>query len=226
MVRKGLICSIPFLIATAALAAWGWLATPEGAQVAVHWGLDGETNRYAPKPEAFLLAPGIGFLLTASFVIAPSIDPRGANMKRSAPVVLISWISGLAIVTLVQGVITLNALGLLPAGDALVPRAVGAATAIMILLLGNVLSKARPNWFVGVRTPWTLSSDKAWDVSHRWAARLFVLAGAAGLAAMALAALEVAFAVLLIGVTAAALIPTVLSYFVWRGDPERETWNA
>jgi uncharacterized membrane protein len=55
--------------------------------------------------------------------------------------------------------------------------------------IGNVLGKLRSNFFVGIRTPWTLSSEHVWDQTHRWAGRLFV--GAAAVLAVLAGAMPV-----------------------------------
>jgi uncharacterized membrane protein len=89
-----------------------------------------------------------------------------------------------------------------------------------------VLSKARPNWFAGIRTPWTLSSDKSWDITHRWGARLFMIAGLISLAALWIAPVNTGWIIMAAAVGAAAIIPIGVSYWIWRNDPERETYSA
>lgn len=87
-------------------------------------------------------------------------------------------------------------------------------------MIGNVLGKIRPNWFAGIRTPWTLDSNRSWTKTHRLGGWLFVLlglglilAGISGSAWAILAALAC-----LICVTVLLL---VYSYLVWRNDPAR-----
>lgn len=225
MIFRGLMLSLPPFLIMLALAVWGWLVTPEGAQVPVHFAADGSVNRYGSRLEAFGLIPLMAVGLSGLFALVPVIDPRGGNLRRSRPVVLVSWAGTIWLLALVQGLITVTVTGLL--GDAgWIPRLVGVATGVLFIGIGNVMSKARPNWFVGIRTPWTLSSDRAWDVTHRWGGRLFVLAGLVSAIAMLVLPLEAGF-VVLIGVTlGAAFVPMVLSYFVWRSDPARETYSA
>ena len=100
------------------------------------------------------------------------------------------------------------------------PRFIGLAVGAMFFVMGNVLGKLRPNWFFGVRTPWTLSSKLSWNKTHRLAGWVFVLGGlllmAAGLVGTP-TAMGIAFAVLMAGVLGAV----TYSYFVWRSDPDR-----
>lgn len=225
MIVRGLMLSLPPLLVMLALAVWGWMVTPEGTQVPVHFAADGSVNRYGSRLEAFGVMPLMALGLCALFAVIPMIDPRGQNLRRSRAAVLVSWVGAIWLLALVQGVITLTVTGLL-ADASWIPRLAGVATGLLFVGIGNVMGKARPNWFVGIRTPWTLSSDRAWDVSHRWGGRLFVLAGVLSIAAMLILPLSIGFVVMLVATLGAALIPAVLSYFLWRSDPARETFSA
>ncbi|HSH27897.1 MAG TPA: DUF1648 domain-containing protein [Wenzhouxiangella sp.] len=92
MVRKGLLFSIPLFVAIALLGLAGWLMTPEGQAIAVHWNMAGEVDRTTGPIEAFLAIPGTALVLIAVFAIAPAIDPRGRNLQRSKPLWLTAWI--------------------------------------------------------------------------------------------------------------------------------------
>lgn len=88
---------------------------------------------------------------------------------------------------------------------------------LFLLLLGNVLPRVRPNWFIGIRTPWTLSSDRAWEKTHRVGGYIL---SAAGLVVVVSAALPDAWKtwVILVAVAAASLSTVVYSYFAWRQE--------
>jgi uncharacterized membrane protein len=88
--------------------------------------------------------------------------------------------------------------------------------AAFLLVLGNFMGRVRPNWFVGIRTPWTLSSDEVWRRTHRLAARLMV---ALGLVLFPLAAVlpdRAALVASLTALLAAGLLPAAWSYVYWR----------
>lgn len=226
MVRKGLLLSIPLFAVIAALGLAGWMMTPEGQAIAVHWNMAGEADRTAGPIEAFLAISGIALVLIAIFAIAPAIDPRGRNLQRSKPLWLAAWIGSLFILALVQGIITLSAVGLVEMNGSTMPRLIGSVVAIFIMIIGNALGKARPNWFAGIRTPWSLSSDRSWDITHRWGARLFMVAGLISLPVLWITEGQTGWIVMATTIAIAALVPIVLSYLVWRADPERETYSA
>jgi uncharacterized membrane protein len=62
-------------------------------------------------------------------------------------------------------------------------RALFGGIGIALVLLGNVLGKVRRNFWLGVRTPWTLASDRVWYATHRLAGKTMVLGGLAVVAA-------------------------------------------
>ncbi len=101
-------------------------------------------------------------------------------------------------------------------GLTVVPVLVGG----LFVVLGSVMGKIRPNWFVGIRTPWTLSSKLSWTKTHRLGGRLFVLMGITLLASEFVgSAWGLLFA---LAVVAGCLLWMVLfSYLVWRADPEK-----
>ena len=103
------------------------------------------------------------------------------------------------------------------------PQLVSGGVSILLIAIGNMLGKARPNWFFGIRTPWTLSSDLAWDKTHRVTGRLMVIGGLVMLAAVVLLPVKFAFLILLIGAIGPAAFGIVYSYIVWKSDPDRET---
>jgi uncharacterized membrane protein len=88
------------------------------------------------------------------------------------------------------------------------------------LVLGNFMGKIRPNWFVGIRTPWTLSSKLSWNKTHRAGGWTFIVVGLVAIAAAFLAGgwgIGIFLGTTMVGVIGLA----VYSYLVWRNDPER-----
>lgn len=224
MIRKGLLLSLCPLVAIAALGAWGFTSVDPGARFPVHWGIDGAPDRFGSRFEAFLGVPALALALTALFAAAPLLDPRGTNLRHSSQAYLTGWIGALCLLAVVQAGLTLTALEIWPEGAASpFQRMALGASAVLIAAVGNVLGKSRPNWLVGIRTPWTLSSDLAWERTHRMVGRLFVLVGGVGLVAALIAPLGLATLALAIGALASAGWAIVNSYLVWRTDPDKRT---
>jgi uncharacterized membrane protein len=177
--------------------------------VPVHWGAHGQVNGYMAKPWGAFLMP-LATLGTSLLLFALSrIAPRGLSIQRFRGTFDV-------IQTAIVGFMSFTTLMALLAGagsPVAVARAVPVAVGILFMILGNVLGKVTRNWFVGIRTPWTMASDEVWLRTHRFGGRVFMLAGLA-LAITGLAAGGVM--PVLVSVLAAALIPVAYSYVVYR----------
>ncbi|WP_300530197.1 SdpI family protein [Maricaulis sp.] len=224
MIRKGMIFTIPLVLAMFAMSAYGWFNVEPGTQLPVHWGVDGQPDRYGSRFEAFLIMPLFMAGVLVLMAILPFIDPRGRNLQRSRPAYLTVWVGTYVFITAVHAVVVMASLELLPNGGAdIMPQLVVAGSGLLMMLIGNVLGKARPNWFLGIRTPWTLSSDRAWDRTHRLTGRLMVLGGAVMVVAIFMLPPQLGFIVVAAGALIPAVTGVIYSYFAWRDDPERET---
>ncbi len=200
------------------ISAVAWVQLPPDAQVPVHWGPDGQPDGYADKTVGLLLLPVITGLVAALMAIIPSIEPRRANLERSWKPYLATWIG---VVLLMAGLHVLAVAAAL--GSTLdMTRIVFIGAGVLFLVIGNFLPKARQNFLMGVRTPWTLTSERSWTATHRLGGRLFVLLGlvmiglgVVGVGGMALVA------TMLAGVIGLVVVLFVYSYVVWKADPDR-----
>ncbi|WP_010587513.1 SdpI family protein [Schlesneria paludicola] len=197
---------------TAAIVAWPWAPV----QIPVHWNLAGEVDRFGSRLEGLFILPVIATGLYLLLRFLPRIDPARVNYPSFAPAYTVIRISLLIVMTVIHGCLLFAALGYQVQVGQIVPIVLGA----MFITLGNVMGKLRPNWFVGVRTPWTLSSRRSWNKTHRLAGWLFVAMGVAvaGVGVIASAwTMALAIAVNMIAI----LWMVIYSYLVWRGDPDR-----
>jgi uncharacterized membrane protein len=206
---------LPLLLMIAAMfavAAWAWPQLPE--RLPVHWNIHGEADGYGGKFTGLLLLPIIVAGLYLLMLVIPLVDPGRSNypsFKKAFNVIRVSLVLYTAAI---YAVTVAAAFGRKVDMHTVILSAMG----ILFLVLGNFMSKIRPNWFVGVRTPWTLSSRLSWDKTHRLAGWLFVLMGL-----LSLVVALVPTTVMFIGMLAAdALCLTwvvVYSYLVYRSDP-------
>jgi uncharacterized membrane protein len=88
---------------------------------------------------------------------------------------------------------------------------------LLFVLLGFLMPRMQPNWFMGIRTPWTLTSDTVWRRTHAFSGRVFAGAGAV---LVVLGFLQPDHSVLILGVVVAAAValPVVASYLLWRHE--------
>jgi uncharacterized membrane protein len=208
----------PGLLLNLAAAVFGfavWSRLP--ARVASHWDMNGNVNGTMPRTMFVLFVPLLALVVAVVMVWAPRLDPKRANFPLHSGAY---WIVVNAILAL-QAIIQIFALGHGLGWKIPIDQVVGVGVALLFVVLGNVLTRVRPNWIFGVRTPWTLSSDLSWRETHRLAGYGFVLDGIAVLVT-AFVYPHALFHVLLGGMLVVALVSIVWSYLAWKRDPNAQ----
>ncbi len=195
-------------------AALSWQHVPE--RMPIHWNLQGQPDGYGGKFVGLLLLPLIALGVYPALSFLPRLDPGYRNYQNFATAYHVIRISVLMLLGAVYGVTLLAALGYQVDMTTVVCALVGA----MLIVFGNFMGKIRPNWFVGVRTPWTLSSKLSWDKTHRLAGWLFI---AIGILMFALAIVPTQWMLVATITLAGAMVVwlVVYSYLVYRNDPAR-----
>jgi uncharacterized membrane protein len=202
------VLSLVAIVAIPALAAALYSGLPD--PLPVHWDAHGVANGYAAKSVGVVLLGALPLGVFLLMKALPSLSPRGFRLDTFQSVV------DILTATLTIGTAGLGAAALLAASGRNVPIPTVAVLVIgaILVVTGNYLGKTRKNFFIGVRTPWTLASDEVWARTHRLAGWLFVVAG---LATLALAWDTVNAPRVLVGlVLVAALVPVVYSFWLYR----------
>lgn len=194
-----------------AFALGAYASLPQ--RIPSHWNLQGEVDGWMEKPWGPLMQPLIATLMLGLLWLLPRIDPRRTNVERFAEDrrLLIHLI--ILFMAVVQGATFAHALG----WPVQVDRVILASVGLLLVGLGNYMPRIRSNWFMGIRTPWTLDNERVWRATHRVGGRTCVAAGLV----MALAALlpeplrqGTAGAALAVAV----VVPLVYSYVAYRRD--------
>ncbi len=174
-----------------------------------HWNAAGQVNGWMPKFWGAYLLPLLMAGMWLLFLVLPKISPRGFEMEPF----LRAW--GILKVTILALMATIGALVLRAAqhGGEMSQTPIFVALGILFAVIGNLLGKVTRNFFVGIRTPWTLASEEVWLRTHRLAGKLFVAAGLL-MAASAFVGLPLWSTIGVLVV--ASLVPVVYSYVIYR----------
>ncbi len=204
---------LPQLLILAAMFAVGvlrWSTAPQ--RMPMHWNLRGEVDRFGGRLEGLFFLPLVALLLYGLLLALPRLDPHRANYNSFAG----AYHALRLVLLLFMGLMH----GALLWGGARMPSLMGLLVGVLLTVLGLLLPRLGTNWFAGIRTPWTLSSQLSWEKTHRLAGRLFV---AAGLVMLVVSQLNGTWLWRLMApvIGAAVLLPVLYSYWVWREDPER-----
>lgn len=201
------------LIAAATIAGlvlWNQFPDP----MASHWNVNDQVDGYMPKFWGVFMMPLFNLGLFLLFLVIPSIDPLKANIAKFRGVfnVFIAFIIGY--MTYVHALTLLWNLGYtgFGIGNAMLP-----AIGLLFIVVGFLIRKSKRNWFIGIRTPWTLSSDRVWDETHRIGGILFMISGLAAVVGGFFGGM-VAFWSLLIPVLVSVLFLVVYSFVLYQRE--------
>lgn len=210
--KTSTVISLTLIIAALVAAALLWNQMPE--QMASHWNVQNQVNGYAGRFTGLLLLPLTSLGLFALFMFIPTIDPLKANIAE------FRGIFNLFILVFVAFMLYLHALTVawnLGYQSFEMSRAMLPFIGLFFILIGFMLRQAKRNWFIGIRTPWTLSSDRVWDETHRLGAPLFIASG--GLALLgAFTSGTVAFWLMFVPLIGSTIFLVIYSYVLYQRE--------
>jgi len=177
-----------------------------------HWNATGTVDGELPKFWGLVVVPFLMTGLTALFAVLPRIDPLRKNYLKFQ-----SWYEGFILALavfffLLQLQIILWGMGTRVSPNLTMPVMIG----ILFICIGFLTEHAEPNWFVGIRTPWTLSSERVWKKTHERGGTLFKLAGVVSM--FGTFAGTGAWLFILVPVIAVAVYTVVYSYVEFRRE--------
>ncbi|HQM79375.1 MAG TPA: SdpI family protein [Candidatus Syntrophosphaera sp.] len=179
-------------------------------KVASHWNAKGEVDGYMSKFGGLFLMPVISLVLLLLFIIIPKIDPLKHNIEKFRKyfdgfiVLMMLFLFYLYILTILWNIgVRFNFVHLL------VP-----IFSIFFYYCGILIQKAQRNWFIGIRTPWTLSNEQVWNKTHKIGGILFKIAGIISLIGILLP--EYALFFVICPLIIASLFPVIYSYFAYQ----------
>lgn len=213
ILRRTTIIGLAATVLAAATAAALYPRLP--ATIPTHWNIHGAVDGTMPKAWGVLFYPGLIAFTALLATVLPAISPQGFRIERFARAYDLIMISMIVFSLCLMAAAFAAALGI-PVPMA---RVVTAGTGALLIVIGNVMGKVTRNFFVGIRTPWTLASDEVWLRTHRLAGRLLVVGG---LGILVATALDVNPVLPLIGIAGATvIIPVAYSYVLYRRLEQR-----
>jgi uncharacterized membrane protein len=204
--RANLLCLF-FIGTVVAIAAYLYPGLPDA--IPTHWNLAGEVDGYMNKPWGVIVLPAAAVFSFGIMRLIPIISPRGFRTDQFIDVVNIFTVVIVGFMCGVTILVLLEASG----RNVYINEAIFAAVGLLLIVLGNYMGKVRKNFFIGIRTPWTLASDEVWSRTHRLGGRVFMLAG---LFVMLNSVVELPEAALATTIVIAVLVPVVYSYLIYR----------
>lgn len=188
-----------------------WKQLP--AEIAIHYTLSGNPNGWVPKETSVLIVGVIATILYVTLLNLPKIDPKGRlqspNFEKLRFVIYLCFAAMMICLWYMADhqVASKNML-----------QAVLFVASLLLAGMGNYMTTIKPNWLVGIRTPWTLGNDVVWRRTHRLAGRLMVLGGLVSMVIIVLMPLSYALPIFVSMVLLSTIIPAIYSYSYYRQE--------
>jgi len=208
--RKSEIIIIGIVLISFAIGIYVFPEMPQ--KIASHWNSQGEVNGYMSKFWGIFLMPIISVGLFLLFVIIPRIDPYKSNIEKFRKyydnfiLLIILFLFYIYLLTIFWNMnYRFNMITLL-----------SPAFAILFYYSGVLIENAKMNYFIGIRTPWTLSSEKVWDKTHKIGGKLFKIAGI--IAILGILFQSYAIFLILVPMLLSAIYSVVFSYIEYQKE--------
>ena len=189
-------------------------------QMASHWNARGQVDGYMSKTAGLLVMPITSLIMAAVLLGLAQIDPLKRNIEKIRGYYNSAIFILLAFLFIIQLHIISWNLGFQIRVNVLMPVMLG----MLFFGLGTLMDKLRPNWIIGVRTPWTLSSPKVWYQTHQWAGLLFKIAACVVLLCVLWSDFAIYF--VLAPILSVSVLVMVLSYYFYRCEKREKATRS
>lgn len=186
-----------------------WNDLPE--QVPLHWNLQGEADRWGSRSELWVIPTVTALLVYIIFLVIPQIDPKKRLAEMGAKYTQLKFLMVAAMAALAVMI-----LHMAQTGGSVSTTPVLVVVGVLVAVLGNYMKTVRPNYFIGIRTPWTLESPEVWSKTHQLAGKLWFLGGLLMVAFALIFEGPAQFGLVLGTGLAVSLIPVVYSFLIYR----------
>lgn len=165
------IWPVSLLFLSLVVAFWAYTQLPE--QVITHWNFAGEADGWSSRLFHSLFFPGLIIFIYLLLTLMPKFDPMSERYQEFSKAYLVMRNLILSVMFIIFAAATLVNLGYNLNIGIIVTTVIG----LLMIILGFYFRKIKRNFFVGIRTSWTISSEKVWDKTHHLGSYLFVIWG-------------------------------------------------
>jgi uncharacterized membrane protein len=168
---KSEIVPVLLILISAAASFYFYAHFPE--RVPMHWNFAGQVNGWGNRIQGAFAIPGMLVAMYFLFIFLPMLDPKKERYEQFVKTYNIFRNLILLVLAAIYFIASLNALGYNLPVQYFIPLIIG----LLFIVMGNYMGKLKRNWFIGIRTPWTISSEEVWNKTNRFGGYLFMLAG-------------------------------------------------
>jgi uncharacterized membrane protein len=185
-------------------------------RVITHWGVDGQANGWSGRGFAAFFFPGLLTGMYLLFLALPMLDPKRERYEEFPRAYNIFRHSILVVMAVIYFIASLVNVGMKADVGMIIPAIIG----VLFVVIGNYMSKLKMNWFMGIRTPWSLSSEAVWAKTHRFGGKAFIFGGLL-IAASGLAPISARLPLFISAVIILSLGTILYSYLAYREEKKK-----
>ncbi|MGD1008056.1 MAG: SdpI family protein [Ignavibacteriaceae bacterium] len=195
------------ILAAVCLSIWSFQYLPE--RMITHWNLAGKADGWSSREFTVIFFPSFLAAIYAILTISPRFDPKRERYQEFSRVYFILRAVVLLLILIAFAIIIFSNLGY--------KIDIGTTLTIVMSIVIIIMGKVKPNWFLGIRTPWTLSSENVWNKTHRLFSRLWVCVG---ICALIVVWINPAAAIIIFsaGVAGSFIYVCVYSYILYKNE--------
>jgi len=198
------IVSLPFIY-----LAYIWNELPE--KVPMHWNIKGEIDRFGEKSELLLMPILLPLLIYIIFLIVPKIDPKNKISKMGNKYQHIK-----ILLTIFMSILALFIIYLAKNQSFANPNYIVLLIGILYIIFGNYFKTIKANYFIGIRTPWTLENETVWKETHKLGGKMWFVGGIIVVISSLILDKQPNFALFMIITGIITIIPIAYSYFKFK----------
>ena len=189
--------------------AYIWNDLPE--KVPMHWNINGDVDRYGSKYELLLIPILLPLLIYFIFLIVPKIDPKNRIKEMGG-----KYQSLKTLLTIFMSALALFVMYMAKNDTSNNPNYIVLIIGLLFVFLGNYFKTIKPNYFIGIKTPWTLENERVWKETHIMAGKMWFVGGLVIVFCSLILAKETNFAIFAIITVIITVVPVVYSYLLFR----------
>jgi uncharacterized membrane protein len=191
--------------------AYIWSELPK--KVPMHWNINGEVDRYGDKSELLLIPILLPLLIYVIFLVVPKIDPKNKLHKMGNKLQTIKFL-----MTTFMSILALYIIYTAKNQSLTNPNYIVLFIGVLFIILGNYFKTIKPNYFIGIRTPWTLENETVWKETHKLGGKLWFLGGILIVIFSLLLKEHQNFTIFILITVVITVVPIVYSYLKFKNE--------
>jgi uncharacterized membrane protein len=189
--------------------AYVWNQLP--TEVPLHWNIKGEVDRYGDKSELVLIPILTSLLIYLIFLAVPHIDPKKQIQKMGRKYDTLKWI-----ITTFMSVLALFIIYTAKNQSVANPNYILLLCGVLFIIFGNYFKTIKANYFIGIRTPWTLENEVVWKETHKLGGKIWFAGGLLIILSSLIFNEQTNFIIFMAIVAVMVLVPVIHSYLLYR----------